>query len=267
MNRRLKSGDGITPLLLTVGRSKELVDPVDPSLYTLRNVVVETDAGVLGQQEMQQFNELLRVEEWKYNLVKIQEDRLKRFSTSLPFLSIVQQMLRELNAIQGDTFPGKQEALGKNRYEIFFSVERQTFDLFFNGPQGIRAQYFLDAERGKAATRLAIDTLLPNIMNALSSQLNNQIRTSIAFPSTKIWIHEDESTLNLNTSRLERVIELDIARWVNHARSVSVARLGVQAPQGVRMLIYGAWLDSQNREFVVPSKIHRAEHIHDYGFS
>jgi hypothetical protein len=38
---------------------------------------LETDAVVLGQEEMQQFNELLCVEEWKYNLVKIQEDRLK----------------------------------------------------------------------------------------------------------------------------------------------------------------------------------------------
>jgi hypothetical protein len=216
---------------------------------------------------MQQFNELLRVEEWKYNLVKIQEDRLKRFSTSPPFISIVQQMVRELNTIKAGTFPGNQEALGKNRSEIFFSVEGQTFDLFFNGPQGVRAQYFLDAKRGNAATRLAIDTFLPTIMNGLSTQLNNQIRLSITFPSTKIWICEDESTLDLNASRLERVIMLDIARWVNHARSVKAARLGVQAPQGVRMLIYGAWMDNKNREFVAPSKIHRAKHIHEYGFS
>ena len=42
---------------------------------------------------------------------------------------------------------------------------------------------------------------------------------------------------------------------------------GVQAPEGDRMEVLGAWLDDDDREFVVPSKLNRAQHIHEYGFS
>ncbi len=45
------------------------------------------------------------------------------------------------------------------------------------------------------------------------------------------------------------------------------ALLGVQAPEGSQMEVLGAWLDDSDQEFVVASKINRALHIHQYGFS
>jgi hypothetical protein len=33
------------------------------------------------------------------------------------------------------------------------------------------------------------------------------------------------------------------------------------------MLVFGAWLNNQGEEFVVPSKMQRAEEIHNYGYS
>ena len=89
---------------------------------------------------------------------------------------------------------------------------------------------------------------------------------SLALPSAKIWISEDDSTLDIDTREIERITALDVARWVEASQRVKSARLGVQAPEGNRMLILGAWMDLEERELLVPSKIHRAERIHQYGF-
>lgn len=110
-----------------------------------------------------------------------------------------------------------------------------------------------------------------------------QIKNSLTYPSAKVWIDEDESTLDQKDRDLEKIIALNIPRWVNVARRVIRAwddkkysavtiedrsLLGVQAPEGTRIKIMGAWVgENDNQEFVVPSKVDRALHIHSYGFS
>jgi len=105
---------------------------------------------------------------------------------------------------------------------------------------------------------------------------------SLEYGSAKVWISEEDSTLDQSGHDAEQIVTLEVPRWVEAMNDVlaawkagrhpipsikSRALLGVQAPEGKRLKVLGAWMDKYGEEFVVLSKVDRAEHIHKYGFS
>jgi hypothetical protein len=214
------------------------------------------------------FAQTIHIPQWQFRPNKLSEERRAWLTHSPAFDVVVKTISDEFREIRAQLVPGEREALGKERFQILFAVQSRTVDVFFNGSKGLRAQYFLDPYLGNSANRFAIDALLPKILEAVKrSNLSIlQVEKSLRLPSAKIWISEEESTLDMDARQMERITTLDVTRWVNASRTVKAARLGVQAPQGNRLLIFGAWLDLEGHEFLVPSKIHRAERIHQYGF-
>jgi hypothetical protein len=229
----------------------------------------------------------VKVEEWKFRPEKIGENRLRLLQQEVLLSTIAQRISDEMMNLKFHPKEGDREAKNKIRAEFFFDVCAETLDIFFNGSQGYRAQYYLDPKNGIECNRFVIDVLKNKLIEvAMQSSQNvmtlEQIKRSIEYGSAKIWICEDNSTLDQTSHDPEQIVALAIPRWVEAMERVLAvwaahqqpspaiqtrALLGVQAPEGSRMEVLGAWLDDSDQEFVVPSKINRALHIHQYGFS
>lgn len=188
---------------------------------------------------------------------------------------------------------GCREAKGHTRPEFFFSVQPDVFDLFFNSRSGYRAQFCGDHRVGAAQNGKLIRGFEQRLLAvAVSSGAGvtspgfslQQIRSALSLPSAKVWMDEydADSTLNKSSVDAESLIAINIPHWVKTARTVSdqvrrgqspnrskeKALLGIQAPEGRRLVVFGAWLsDSTGQEYVVPSKRYRAKEIRLYGFS
>lgn len=228
-----------------------------------------------------------KIEEWKFQPEKIGENRLRLLQRKISLSTIAQRISDEMMNFKFHLKEGDNEAKNKIRAEFFFDVCAETLDIFFNGSQGYRAQYYLEPKNGTECNRFVIDVLKDKLIEvAMQSSQNvmtlEQIRRSLGYESAKIWICEDNSTLNQTSRDPEKIVALAIPRWVEAMERVLAAwaahqqpsptiqtraLLGVQAPEGSRMEVLGAWLDGSDQEFVVPSKINRALHIHQYGFS
>ena len=229
----------------------------------------------------------VKIEEWKFRPEKIGVNRLQSLQQEVSFSSIARRISNEMTNLRFHPKEGDREAKNKIRAEFFFDVCGETLDIFFNSSQGYRAQYYLDPKNGIECTKFVIDMLKDKFIEAAmqSSQTVmtlEQIKRSIEYGSTKIWICEDNSTLDQTSRDPEQIVALVIPRWVEAMKRVLAswaahqqpsptiqtrALLGVQAPEGSRLEVLGAWLDDNDQEFVVPSKINRASHIHQYGFS
>ena len=200
---------------------------------------------------------------------------------------IAQRIVDEITNVEFCPKEGHKEAKDKIRAEFYFKVDRKTLDLFFNSSEGYRAQYYIDPQWGTKCNRFMIDAVKEKLIDVArqssqSMMTFEQVKKSLESDSAKIWIHENDSTLSQTDKDPTEIVALEISRWVQAMSQVLVAwakhqqviptiqsraLLGVQAPEGSRMKILGAWLDNNNQEFVVPSKVHRSLHIHQYGFS
>ncbi len=233
------------------------------------------------------FSQNVNIEEWRIRRNKVGAQRLSSLHQALPYSSIAQRVADEIKNVQFYPKRGDREAKNNKRAEFYFSVDPETLDIFFNSSQGYRAQYYLDSQRGIESNRIVIDLLKDKLIEA-ASQSNQtmmsieQVKKSLEHESVKIWINEKHSTLNQTSRDPEQIMVLEIPRWMETMEQVlsawaenqqpnpsikTRALLGVQAPEGNCMEVLGAWLDDKDKEFVVPSKIKRAQHIHEYGFS
>lgn len=235
------------------------------------------------------FSQSVKTEEWKFRPKKVEAQRLRSLEQDFPFSAITQRVADEMTDIKFYPEKGKTEAKNKKRAEFFFRIDTKTLDIFFNGPQGYRAQYYLDPQRGNDCNRFMIDILKGKLIEAArqaSQELMTieQIEKSLEYESAKIWIDEGKSSLNKKCSDPQEILVLEVPRWVAAMNQVLAAwnagqqpeptimdraLLGVQAPVGVggHMKVLGAWLDVNDRVFVVQSKINRAQQIYNYGFS
>lgn len=230
----------------------------------------------------------MKIEEWKFRSATVPLDRSRLLQQQqLSFAEIVHRIVAEMVNISFHPATGSKEAKGKVRAEFFFNVREETLDLFFNSSCGIRAQYYLDPQKGAEGNRLAIEGVEDKLFAGgthLQQQLMTleQIKKSLKYGSAKIWICEDTSTLDQKGRDQEQIVALEVPRWLECMQQVlaswdanqspcpsnkSRALLGVQAPTGTRMKVLGAWIDGNNQEFVVPSKVGRSLEIHRYGFS
>ena len=158
-------------------------------------------------------------------------------------------------------------------------VGRSMFDYFFNSKFGYRGQYYISPNRGDEANAQFLGVIVDLLVESTgeTAEQNRLIRQSVFSSHAKIWINEDEH----DPQQPNLIVELTVPEWKAAAKAVrrnldaakpvtdkEVDRIfGVQAPEGTRIEVKGAWLDRENREHRTANKIDRAQDIHDFGGS
>ena len=151
---------------------------------------------------------------------------------------------------------------GCHRAEFLLIVDVATYDEFFNAPVGLRAQYAIGEEHGEAATRLVLSMLEPKLLafpRANTQPTEAEVRWSLAAPQAKIWIDEDEVAPQLGESNPR----LLYPRWQQNSET----GVGLLAPVGNRLIVFGGWLDSNDVVRNNPDKAGRRTEIGNTGYS
>ena len=133
--------------------------------------------------------------------------------------------------------------------------EETTFDQFFNGRSGYRAQYFLSPEEGVLYNRDVLQALRGVLSGAylqqpLSEPLEIVLRT-IDAPHAKVWVFGETAAFNGSAEN-----SLNPQRWVENRAS-----LGRRAPlpSHLTLDVKGAFLQPCTGElFIDPLKLDRA---------
>jgi hypothetical protein len=159
--------------------------------------------------------------------------------------------------------PGAAPRLkGLKRAAFLIRVSRETYDAFFNSPQGYRAQYAKSAERGVSANRDLLNSLESRLL-AYSRQTETTadglILSSLRGEGAKGWICEGEVQSHMGSS----APEILYGPWV----SATTDGAGLLAPVGTLIEVKGAWVNSHGEVVTDPFKIRRAQEIHEVGYS
>lgn len=166
-----------------------------------------------------------------------------------------------------ETFPHEQ--FGECVRVVFtFEVDETTFDLFFNGPNGVRAAYLTHPEIGQAWNNFLVLQLREALIGkALTSHDTQdipepQVRQSLIAASAKVWIDEEHFPFRHPTR------DLLIEPWLAEAdKGTANARRGLCAPEGTRLQVKGGYVDEFDNEVVPKNKVGRRFEIHDCGYS
>jgi hypothetical protein len=139
-------------------------------------------------------------------------------------------------------------------------------DLFFNGPWGYRAQYWVSPGHGLGANSALLAALAPKLLGAMDTKSEPllakiDVCASLYAASAKIWIQEIPSSFR------EPTRDLDVERWVLEAQNgVELARYGLAAPFVTKFEVKGALIDPYGNEVVPIRKVRRHYDIFQYGF-
>lgn len=162
------------------------------------------------------------------------------------------------------------------RVIFHLAVTEETYDAFFNSPNGYRAQYCIGASYGDAQNRSLINALTDTcLMYSLDRPRSNfsqaQVIASLSGLRAKVWVPEsDIPTID--------DVHINYPPWVEKAKRVYMGTMsdeasrayavtGVLAPVGTHLEIKGAWVFADGTEWLDPKKKHRAEEIRDYGYT
>lgn len=165
--------------------------------------------------------------------------------------------------------PGEDPGLtGALRPVFTFDVDPETFDLYFNGPQGYRAAYLRHPEFGQAANNLIVAMLQERLIKEASRSHacrdvpEKQLRQSLLGGSAKIWLNEDHFPFRAPSE------DLEIAPWIEAKKAgEEKAAWGLCAPEGRSLRIMGAFVDDMDNEIVPRRKVARRFELNRYGFS
>jgi hypothetical protein len=210
----------------------------------------------------------------------VSEDRRKSLAEPFEFTELLQRLRSEVRNVRYKKEKGSHEAKGSWRPIIWFDVNEQTFDCFFNSPYGYRGQFLLGADAGRDANKQVLHALADTLVQgaSLHPPLAEQVQLSLLSPHAKIWIDEDQHC----PKNPELIIQISVPEWVAAATTVhkrlaehdptlttkEVDRIyGVRAPSGFTLKVMGAWVGPDGSLSVVPSKLRRAEEIRAYGVS
>ncbi|MFH1871103.1 MAG: hypothetical protein ABIK82_17415 [Pseudomonadota bacterium] len=156
------------------------------------------------------------------------------------------------------------EANGFFRVEAVIPLSEETFDQFFNGRSGYRAQYYLSPEEGVLFNRDVLQGLKGCLTEAFAQQLVpvglDLVLTSLDGPHSKVWVYGEQSPFN-NAPEYS----LNPRRWVKNN-----ARLGRRAPLPAHLSLElkGAFIHaSSGRLFVDELKVDRACDLFAKGYS
>lgn len=147
------------------------------------------------------------------------------------------------------------EATGFFRVEAVIPLSDETFDQFFNGRSGYRAQFYLSPEEGVLFNRDVVQGLKCVLSAAHIEQMlaiaPELISLSFDGPHSKVWVYSEDSPFD---SAAENSI--NPPRWIENN-----ARLGRRAPlpKSPALELKGVFIHPRTRElFVDPLKVDRA---------
>jgi hypothetical protein len=150
-------------------------------------------------------------------------------------------------------------------------VSKETYDLFYNAPDGLRGRYWQSPDLGFLATRSLIDALKPKLLRAvdefdwrkLSPMTIAEIEASLEAASAKVWVGENRGSKISYAGP-----QLRVRRWeLNESIPCSKGRQWRWTPIDRDLEIKGALLDSSGTEHIPKTKRDRSCQIHKFGFT
>jgi hypothetical protein len=139
-------------------------------------------------------------------------------------------------------------------------VPNHLYDAFFNSPVGYRGQFAVSPNQGEKSNAFLIDILMNKLAAAApKAPQAGWIEASLRGVQAKVWIDEAEVQDHL----FDEAPEIDFSRWLHDCGS----SVGVRAPLGTRLVVYGGWIDNTGLERINPKKVRRSQEIYECGFS
>lgn len=155
-----------------------------------------------------------------------------------------------------------EEAPGFFRVVAQIPLSERTFDQFFNGRSGYRAQYYLSPEEGVLYNLDVLQGLKPALSSAYAQQplpvALDLVMTSVDGPHSKVWAYGERVFAEAAED------SLNPPRWVENK-----ARLGRRAPLPDHLLLdlKGAFIHPSGRLFVDELKVDRACDLFRKGYT
>jgi hypothetical protein len=151
-------------------------------------------------------------------------------------------------------------------------VREKTYDQFFNGPSGYRAQYYLGADNGEAFNRTLVETVAPLLVSAeqlYRDKVDRQLcQSSLLGSYSKFWFSR-QITDPAEQAYLDALPEVIIAqRWRAYWQGKSKPWKGLLAPlpEETMILLNGTFLNSDTGE-ERDSKLNRSEELFRSGWT
>ncbi len=191
-----------------------------------------------------------------------------------PFSAIVDDIRDRMNILCCHGEPCVSER-GFARVVFCIRVPGPLFDLFFNSGNGYRAGYYRSSKEGTGGNRLFIRTLMPSLLawheKWKGPHDTSVIQQSLKLPSAKVWLAEHPGLCHSCSGEWSAPQEISTSQIRNDrwelCRDDVRAQWGCAAPLLTKIRIFGAFLDSQNHEYVPAHKRDRTQHIFGYGWS
>jgi len=206
-------------------------------------------------------------------------DRRTYLDDGLSFTQIAARVIESATIIDTRIEPYRTAHHGEEdgrRIIFVVSVAPQTCDLLYNAPDGMRGRYWQSPEDGFAATKHLIDGLIRALMNfaqlhppALPKKKGcapmsaDDIRASLEGLSAKVWPREWDDGGN----SLWFEDQLKVRHWEQNEQD------SVKGPQWRRFFksddleIKGAFIGTNQTEYIPDDKRDRSRQIHRYGFT
>jgi hypothetical protein len=144
-------------------------------------------------------------------------------------------------------------------------LAESTFDQFFNGRSGYRAQYYLSPEEGILYNRDTLDRLVHAIEIAYSRSRGIEwklVKESIHAPHAKVWVFQDEAAFNHSLPNV-----LNPPRWVDNATGNKFG-LRTPLPDHRKIDIKGSFIQQGTSAlFVASEKLDRACDLFNRGYT
>jgi hypothetical protein len=214
----------------------------------------------------------------EWDTSQLTEDRRAYLDSGLSFEEMISQLLSETTVISATICPYRDPAPGektKNARQVVFlvGIGKETCDLLYNAPDGLRGRYWQSPDHGSAATRYLISTLMPsllafadeappNITDDAAPMTIEDIRESLGAPSAKVWPWEGK-----DRERLLIEHQLMVPRWRDSEARGPSKVLWRRDLRGEELQIKGAILDLDRTEYIPEGKRSRSCQIFQFGFT
>jgi len=210
----------------------------------------------------------LNLSTWEFD-ANFDAARRARLEQTSNYEDVIERIAADMTAVRWCITLGTAAGLEDcRRAEFTFDVCPETYDDFFNGPGGYRAQYLRDAEMGDAANRRLLSRVRERLLSLAGhdhgphEMYEGDLWQSLEGISAKVWIDENRFPFE-NPPR-----DLAVGLWLASARlNIREARWGLHAPRGKTLQIKGAFLDTWGNEVVPRTKIGRRYQIQALGFA
>lgn len=207
-----------------------------------------------------------------WNLDEIQDDDRRRLLLSSlspeDVLDWVEAEARDAVRKVALRWVDAKEHAGCSRIEAVVPLHKMTFDLFFNGRMGYRAQYYLSVDEGHRFNTRLVERLLPVVQDAAATGAMPvgwaTVENSWKGPYSRAWIAVGRAAL------VHEPKVLRPERWVKHWERSQGVPMGLAAPRpdSPMLLFKGTHVSRQTAEPWRPDgERDRDESIHRSGWT